>query len=949
MQANPKCILVVERNAQHAKLIEQLLHKAAPAPVTVLYRDRLETALEVLDQERIDAVLLNLRLPDAEGTEAVIPVVAKCIGIPVILLSSTADADSIRAAMQAGAQDFLDKSKLTSEGIWWSIERSLDRKFAEQAQAPGSHSSFGSDAGHRESDESLKAVINASMDCIITMDADGIILQFNPAATKTFGYQAREVRGKEMGELFMPPHVRERQRRNFKLYQATGGGSLVGRRVEVPAFRKDGTEFIAEMATQAVMLEGALVFAVFLRDITERKRAEEALKNEVALRREAEDALRRERDLLRTLMDHLPDLIFAKDAQGKFITVNHDMLAILGVKSREELLGKDDYDCFSVEVAEHFRHDDQLVMHLGQPMINREETMHDAQGRERFMLTTKVPLRNAQGNVEGLVGICRDITARKEVEEELRQAKEAAEIANRAKSDFLANMSHEIRTPMNAVIGMSELLLDTPLTTSQRDYLRMVHESAISLLRIINDILDFSKIEAGKLEFEHLEFSLRDDLGSTMKSLAFRAHSKQLELACHFDPNMPDYYWGDVNRIRQVILNLVGNAIKFTHTGEVVLDVSCESQTEQEAVLHFSVRDTGIGIDPDKIDRVFHPFEQADASMTRRFGGTGLGLAISSRLVELMGGRIWVESEANVGSTFHFTVQLKISNGKPVVLKSCTVDGLRVLVVDDNHTNRLILQEMLSNWSMSPECVASGEEAMRTLLAAQRAGHPFQIVATDVNMPEMDGFTLSQRIRENPLLARTPILVLTSGERSGDLARCNALNIAAHLMKPVSQAELFDAIVAAVDSAKFRQLPDAPLEEEGTPVIPVMRVLLAEDSLINQKLAVGLLSRAGYQVTVANNGKLAVEAFEANEFDLILMDVQMPEMDGLDATRAIRKIEATTGGHIPIIALTAHAMQGDRERCLEVGMDDYLSKPIRPATLAEKIAAICNDVSTVER
>ncbi|HRX80549.1 MAG TPA: PAS domain S-box protein, partial [Pirellulaceae bacterium] len=494
-------ILLVEGKPDHAKLIERHLVREGGESMDVVVRDSLSAALVRLGAGGVDAVLTNLRLSDANGPELVSQLVAKAPNTPVIVLSSRDEDELVMAAMKAGAQDFLCKTKLSGEIMLRAVRMAAERmKAAPRAQ--------NADDALIESEARIHAIINAALDCIITMDSNGQIVQFNPAAERTFGYKSKEVIGKEMGELFMPPDVRERQRRNFQNFQNSGTGSMMGQRLDVPAFRKDGTEFIAEMATQGVTQGGQFVFTVFLRDITDRKRAEEQ-------RDEFEEMLQRERDLLLTLIDNLPDYIFAKNAKGQYTTVNQTLLRDLGAQHRDEVIGKDDYDYWPKEMADEYYAGDQTVITSGELLPNREEESIDHNGNKRWLLTTKAPLRDRYGKVEGLVGICRDITDRKRAEVELQEAKESAESANRAKSDFLANMSHEIRTPMNGIIGMTELLLSTQLSAEQNDYLAMVKDSADALLRLLNDILDFSKIEAGKLELDEANFGLRDCVGKT--------------------------------------------------------------------------------------------------------------------------------------------------------------------------------------------------------------------------------------------------------------------------------------------------------------------------------------------------------------------------------------------------------------------------------------------------
>jgi two-component system sensor histidine kinase/response regulator len=675
----------------------------------------------------------------------------------------------------------------------------------------------------RTSEAMSAAVVRTALDCVITIDEYGKILEFNPSAEKTFGYARDQVVGRQMADVIIPVRMRDAHRRGLRRYLDTGESRVLERRVEVTALRADGTEIPVELAITAIRLEGrAPTFTAFLRDITDRKLA----------------------------------------------------------------------------VAE---------------MVH---------------------------------------------------AKEAAEAASRAKSEFVANISHEIRTPMNGILGMTDLVLETDLTPRQREFMAMVKSSARSLLAVINDVLDFSKIEAGKLTLETVAFPLRQNVAETLTPLALRAHEKGLELLCDINHRVPDGLAGDASRFRQILLNLVGNAIKFTELGEVLLTIDIDHELEDGVCLHVSVRDTGIGIPKEKQDAIFSPFTQADGSTTRRFGGTGLGLTISSQLVHLMGGRLWVDSTEGQGSTFHFTANFKSAD--QAIEPAAIVDwrelrGMPVLVVDDSLTNRRILSEMLTNWGLEPTVVDGASAALAAVDARTRdQQRQFRLVLLDLHMPDLDGLALGARFAERKDLSQTMMLMLSSSDRAEDAARARALGVSVFLRKPVVQSELLNAMllvlgrapqiddrIDSADAAEASVIPaPAGLSELARGVGATANeskrghILIAEDNEVNQALAAHILERAGFRVTAVPTGEQAVTASALVAFDLILMDVHMPKMDGFAATAAIRAREARTGRHAPIIALTAHAMLDDRQRCLEAGMDGYVSKPFTAPDLLHAVELV---------
>ncbi len=681
---------------------------------------------------------------------------------------------------------------------------------------------------------------------------------------------------------------------------------------------------------------------------------------------EVSRALRERRDIMETI----PDLLYVLDLDGRLTRWNQKCEAVTGYTAAE-LLGAPFLTLVAdADVgAERVRVLAALLAATEAGYAEWEVALKTKAGATIPYQFTGVPLKDPMGKAIGLTGVGRDVTERKRVELELKRAKETAEAGNRAKSEFLANVSHEIRTPMNGVIGMTELALDTDLNREQREYLELVKVSADNMMTVINDILDFSKIEAGKLDLVPAPFDLRDSLGETLKTLGLRAAQKDLELAHQIRTDVPDALLGDSSRLRQVMVNLVGNAIKFTERGEVVTRVAVEAAGDDRVCLHFTVTDTGIGIPPEKQQVVFDPFVQADGSTTRRHGGTGLGLAISTRLVALMGGRIWVESIPERGSTFHFTAWFDVQTNPPKELSSSGTADLYarpVLVVDDNATNRRILEEILKNWGMKPIAVESGDAALAQMRRAVTHRDPFPLVLLDAMMPGMDGFLLAEKIKNDPDLAGSVIMMLSSADQPSDAARCRTLGVANYLTKPITQSDLLKALTKVLKSTPITSSATTPAPvPRATPAATApsgngnghdngkdhgngatsgaaapprsLRILLAEDNAVNQTLAVHLLRRRGHEVTVAEDGLQALAAYDSEPFDLVLMDLQMPNLGGFEATALIRQRELAAGRHIPIIAMTARAVKGNREECLAAGFDEYLAKPLRPQELHDLI------------
>ena len=748
-----------------------------------------------------------------------------------------------------------------------------------------------------------------SMDAIYTHDLDTRFTSCNRAAELLTGFTRDEMLAKKISDLVAPGSL---ERATEMIKQKLQGNASTAYELEFVA--KDGRRIPVEVSSRMIEEEGKVVgIQGAARDISERKKVQEALRS----------SEQRYRQLFQRNMAG----VFRIALDGRVIDCNESFVQILGYASRAEVLrhcAQDFYGDPGDREVFISRLKEQKAVTSYELCLRRQD------GSQAWVLENASLVESGNGAAPEIEGTLIDITERKRAEDEWRQAKEAAEEANRAKSEFIANMSHEIRTPLNGVMGMTELALETSLNPEQREYLEAIKLSADALLRVINDILDFSKNEARKLDLDSIEFRLLDPLGAALKSLAFQAQQKGLELCLEISPTVPDILQGDPGRLRQVILNLLVNAIKFTDQGEVVLKVEKESEDVSHLCLHFSIRDTGIGIAPEKHQVVFEPFVQADGSSKRKFNGTGLGLTICSRLVEMMGGKIWLESEVGKGSTFHFIACFHSAAPRREEAPPPDLQGQRVLVVDDNPTCLRILGSLLRRWNAQPVLCGGGREALLTLCQAKQQKRPFSVVLLDARLPEGDGFAVAQRIKNDPGLAKGTIMLVSGAIQGADLAQCQEVGAAAYLAKPVLAQELLEALLHASDTLQTpaATVPDGTLPPKAA---RKLRILLVEDNEINRTLVTRLLTKKGHNVVVVRNGREAMAAVEHGSwgaFDLILMDVQMPDMDGFETTAAIRAHELSTRGHVPIVAVTAHAMKGDRERCLAAGMDHYLSKPI---------------------
>ncbi len=756
------------------------------------------------------------------------------------------------------------------------------------------------------------------------------ILDCNPMACEIHGYTRGELIGQCVDLIEARPWTQYADNwiRELRKQPRLEGESLHR--------RKDGTVFTIEYFTSLVVVDGRELVIGMDRDATAR----------IA----AEDALRRERNVTRALLDTIPDHVYCKDRDSRFLMVSRALAVKFGLHDPAEVIGKTDFDFFTEEHARQAFADEEKIIATGEPLLDLMEKETWENGNVSWGLTTKMPLRNERGEIIGTCGITKNITQIKEAEEQIKRAKEAAEAADRAKSEFLAVMSHEIRTPMNGVLGFTSLLLDTSLTAEQREWLQTIHSSGEDLLTLINDILDFSKIESGHMEPEQHPVNVRRCVEEVVDLLWSKANEKKIELLQWIEADVPEWIVSDGHRLRQVLVNLVGNAIKFTARGEVEVRVAAApAEPGQPPRLAITIRDTGEGIPPDRISRLFRAFSQADSSTTRRFGGTGLGLAISRSLAQLLGGNIELVSTSAEGSCFRFTLQATPTErpegaglAAPTPPSTVNLTGRRALIVDDNEANRRILSRQLQRWSLV--CHACAEPVAAIDYLRQERG--IDVALLDMMMPGMNGVDLAAKLHDLPDYAHLPLILLSSVSREELRAFNPQENFRVVLTKPVRQSALLDSLYTTfaeqpADSAAA-VAPSAPVPKLDPTLAErhPLRILVAEDNAVNQKLIAGLLRRLGYQPQLVVHGLACLEAMRRETYDLVLMDCQMPEMDGYEATGQIRAGAAGERNRgIHIIALTASAMVGDRERCLAAGMNDYLTKPIQAPDLIRLIKA----------
>jgi two-component system sensor histidine kinase/response regulator len=790
----------------------------------------------------------------------------------------------------------------------------------------------------------LKDLLDNVPDHIYFKDKESRFIHASKSVAEQFGVESVDkLIGKTDFDYFTKEHAEAAYRDEQEIIKT---GKLILNKIEKETHPDGKTTWVLTTKIPRYDEKGNIVGILGIsRDVTERKKLEEKLEKRVE---ELGVEIVFKSLLLTSLLDNIPDHIYFKDKKSRFVVVSKALADWLGAASSDDMIGKTDFDYFTVEHARPAYEDEQEVIGSGKPIEGKFEKETYPDGRITWVSTTKIPWYDEDGNIIGTLGISRDVTELKNKEVELIEARKIAQKASSAKTTFLAIVSHEIRTPLNAIIGMCEILEETVLSKEQHDYLKVLREAGESLLAIINDVLDISKIESGDVQIEKSEFYLDGLVEKVCDILAIRAHKKGVELVGHISPNVPIGLVGDSYRLRQILVNLIGNSIKFTDEGEIVLSIKlaeeegiqCKTKEKKGVCLLFSVKDTGVGIPKEKQKAIFESFKQADSSTTRKFGGTGLGLSISKRLIELMGGEMWVESEEGKGSEFFFTVQFEIQKAKKthtfIEPEEVDIKGITALIVDDNTTNRLILKEILTAWDADVTEASGGEEAISIINSARKKGKNFRLVLLDRRMPSVDGFKVAEVIREDERSEETTtIMMLTSDHRISDLARIDKLGIGCYLVKPIKRDELKNAILTTLGLWKAKK-KEKEIEKVKVSDLPPMKILLVEDTEDNRLLIRAFLQKSSVEIEEAENGKIAFEKFKKNVYDLVLMDMQMPVMDGYTATRKIRAWEKRINAEeTPVIALTAYALKGDAEKSLDAGCNTHVAKPVKMETLVK--------------
>jgi PAS domain S-box-containing protein len=881
-------------------------------------------ALQMLEENPgIDAVLLDLEMPVMNGYTFISHAKQSSLWCDIPILVLTGTAGDVNRTLAMGASDFVAKPFNREELMLRVMNQVRIKKNADLAREylQRSEARFGQ-------------LLQATDQGIFSTDSNGYCTFINRSGLDMLGFKLEECLGKHVRDFIQHCHLEDMTHRvdDFQIFQSLGRNRQNWKDSEI-LWRKDGTCFPADFSLNPFFENDTVCGSVItFSDITARKQFEE------------------ERLKLSRAVEQCPVSIVITDVKGLIEFVNPKFTELTGYTA-EDVAGQTPRLFKSGETPPETY--EQLWSTISKGTTWAGELLNKSKDGKLFWESATISaIRDHNGAIIHYLAVKEDITEKKNMLVQLTTAKEQAEAASQAKSSFLATMSHEIRTPMNGVIGMTGMLLETKLTQEQREFTEIVRRSGENLLTIINEILDFSKIEAGKLDLEILDFDLRVALEDTAEMLALRANDAGLELICRIDPAVPSHLKGDPGRLRQIVINLVGNAIKFTQKGEVVINATLQSEQDGWATILFEVMDTGIGIPESRLAAIFDPFTQADGSTTRKFGGTGLGLAICKQLTMLMNGEIGIRSTEGVGSVFWFMVSFEkqatqaagIQKNEPAVSRAALAAS-RILVVDDNSTNRKLMNTLLKYWGLRHELAASGRDGLTMLRAAVQANDPFNIALLDQEMPDMDGMELGRLIKADPLLASTLMIMVTSLARRGDAAVLEEIGFAGYLPKPVRQAQLYGCLELVLARNTAAQDDEAP-QPQGIVTRHTIaessrqgvRILLAEDNAINQKVAQHMLRTLGYKADVVSDGLEAVRALEMIDYDLVLMDCMMPEMDGFAATAMIRDAGSNVLNHtVPIIAMTANAAVGDRQKCLETGMDDYLSKPVNKDKMAELI------------